>query len=64
MNTEVAVAGRIMLKRQFGKLAFLQLQDDHGTVQLYFDKKKLKDSFQQVKQWIDSGDIVGTYFCI
>jgi hypothetical protein len=38
---EVKVAGRIMMRRVFGKLAFYALQDESGMVQLQFDKKRL-----------------------
>jgi WHEP-TRS domain/OB-fold nucleic acid binding domain len=45
-DADVAVAGRIMTRRVFGKLAFFTLQDDSGIVQLQFDTNRLKDSFQ------------------
>ena len=45
-NADVAVAGRIMTRRVFGKLAFFTLQDESGTIQLQFDKKRLGDSFK------------------
>jgi hypothetical protein len=38
---EVKVAGRIMMRRVFGKLAFYALQDESGMIQLQFDKKRL-----------------------
>jgi hypothetical protein len=38
---EVKVAGRIMMRRLFGKLAFYALQDESGMIQLQFDKKRL-----------------------
>ncbi len=47
---EIAVAGRIMARRVFGKLAFYTLQDETGVIQLQFDKKRLgerdADSFK------------------
>ncbi|MBE9012221.1 lysine--tRNA ligase, partial [Pseudanabaenaceae cyanobacterium LEGE 13415] len=33
--TEVSIAGRIMLRRFLGKLAFFTIQDETGTIQLY-----------------------------
>ena len=45
-TADVAVAGRIMTRRVFGKLAFFTLQDETGTIQLQFDKKRLGDTFQ------------------
>ena len=45
-ETDVAVAGRIMTRRVFGKLAFFTLQDETGIVQLQLDKTRLGDSFE------------------
>ena len=38
---EFVVAGRIMARRVFGKMAFYTLQDETGMIQLQFDKKRL-----------------------
>jgi len=63
MEVEIAVAGRIMARRVFGKLAFFTLRDETGDVQLQFDKKRLgerdEDSFKNLKAWTDAGDIIG-----
>ncbi|KAK4260415.1 hypothetical protein QN277_003532 [Acacia crassicarpa] len=57
---QVSVAGRIIARRTFGKLAFLTLRDDSGTIQLYCDKERLPDDqFEQVKAFVDIGDILG-----
>lgn len=62
-NEEIAVAGRIMARRVFGKLAFYTLQDETGTIQLQFDKTRLgerdSESFKNLKAWTDTGDIIG-----
>lgn len=66
-EVEVAVAGRIMTRRVFGKLAFFTLQDETGTIQLYLDKKRIQefmgdrfpDAFTNLKQLTDMGDIIG-----
>jgi lysyl-tRNA synthetase, class II len=58
-SANVAVAGRIMAKRVFGKLAFFTLQDETGTIQLHLEKNRLGESFKNLKDWVDSGDIVG-----
>lgn len=56
----VSLAGRVMTKRIFGKLAFFTLQDDTATIQLQFDSNRLNiTSFTQLKDWCDSGDIIG-----
>lgn len=59
-DVQVSVSGRIMLRRVFGKLAFFQLQDDSGTIQLYLDKTRLPgESFEDIKTLTDAGDIIG-----
>jgi hypothetical protein len=45
-ESDVSVAGRIMTRRVFGKLAFFTLQDETGTIQLQFDKLRLGEAFQ------------------
>ena len=45
-SMNVSMAGRIMTRRVFGKLAFFTLQDSTGTIQLQFDQSRLNDSFQ------------------
>jgi len=58
-EADVAVAGRIMARRVFGKLAFFTLQDESGTIQLHLEKGRLGDSFKDLKAWTDAGDIIG-----
>ena len=57
-NAEVAVAGRMMLKRVMGKASFATLQDGSGRIQLYASNDvtgaEVHDAF---KHW-DLGDIV------
>ena len=40
----VSVAGRVMLRRVMGKLAFLTLRDGSSDIQLYVDKSILEDA--------------------
>lgn len=61
---EVSLAGRIMVRRVFGKLAFFTLQDASGTLQLYLEKRTMEaemgeGSFKRLKDWTDTGDIIG-----
>eukprot|EP01018_Ginkgo_biloba_P009263 Gb_05325 [translate_table: standard] len=57
---QVSVAGRIVARRAFGKLAFLTLRDDSGVIQLYCEKGRLEeDMFEQLKTLVDIGDILG-----
>ena len=66
-DVEVAIAGRILNRRVFGKLAFFTLQDETGTIQLYLDKKKIQSAmaavdeqaFNHLKQLTDIGDFLG-----
>jgi len=56
----VALAGRIMVRRVFGKLAFFTLQDESGTMQLYLEQGRMgEEAFERVKSWTDAGDIIG-----
>mmetsp|Transcript_13477 Transcript_13477/g.19718 ORF Transcript_13477/g.19718 Transcript_13477/m.19718 type:complete len:668 (-) Transcript_13477:7-2010(-) len=59
VDANVKVAGRIMTKRLFGKLAFFTLQDETGTIQLQMEKKRMGDFFKDLKAYVDSGDIIG-----
>ncbi|MBW4613123.1 MAG: lysine--tRNA ligase [Desmonostoc vinosum HA7617-LM4] len=67
VNLEVAIAGRIMARRVFGKLAFFTLQDETGAIQLYLEKNRIdegmanidSDAFNHLKQLTDAGDILG-----
>jgi hypothetical protein len=43
---DVTVAGRIMTRRMFGKLAFFSLQDETGILQLQMDEERLGDTFK------------------
>ena len=64
---EVSMAGRIMVRRVFGKLAFFTLQDETGSIQLFLDKKTIQaamadqdeQAFTHLKQLTDVGDILG-----
>lgn len=59
-NDHVSIAGRIVARRAFGKLAFLTLRDDSGTIQLYCEKERLLDEqFDHLKSLVDIGDILG-----
>jgi lysyl-tRNA synthetase class 2 len=62
----VSIAGRIIARRIFGKLAFFELQDETGKIQLYLDKKKIDNqmsdltgAFNHLKKLTDTGDILG-----
>src|SRR5580658_4622223 len=52
----VNAAGRIVLKRDMGKLSFLSLRDESGDLQVALDKKRLDEKAWQVNDLIDLGD--------
>lgn len=54
-----AVAGRIMARRDFGKAAFIQLQDGSGRLQIYVAKNQIGDALFETFKKFDIGDIVG-----
>jgi lysyl-tRNA synthetase class 2 len=53
------LAGRIMVKRGFGKAAFMDLQDASGRIQLYVKKGIVDDAGLALVKKLGSGDIVG-----
>ena len=58
MNVVCAVAGRIMAIRDFGKAAFVQIQDRSGPIQLFAQKNKLgEEGFARYRE-LDTGDVV------
>ncbi|ATP27797.1 lysine--tRNA ligase [Chromobacterium violaceum] len=55
---EVAVAGRMMLKRVMGKASFATLQDVSGRIQAFISRDNVgEDVYADFKRW-DLGDIV------
>jgi lysyl-tRNA synthetase class 2 len=56
---EVAVAGRMLLKRVMGKASFATIQDMSGRIQLYITRDEVGEAvYDQFKHW-DLGDILG-----
>jgi len=53
------VAGRVMTKRNFGKIAFMTLQDLKGTLQIVFQEGKTPEKVLELSKRVDSGDIIG-----
>src|SRR3954463_7970811 len=49
-------AGRIMLKRDMGKLSFLTLRDETGDLQVALDKKRLDETAWKINDLLDLGD--------
>jgi len=60
VGSTIKTAGRIMTKREIGKIAFSVLQDFTGKIQLVFQEGQTeKKDFDFFGKYIDTGDIVG-----
>jgi len=55
----VNVAGRIMANRPMGKIAFFDLRDGSGKIQLCFYKDRLSEEKLELLKELDIGDIIG-----
>ncbi len=55
----VAIAGRIVLARRFGKLVFFTLRDRTGDIQLFCAEEAMDASSFELLEEVDLGDIVG-----
>jgi len=57
-NVEVAVAGRMMLKRVMGKVAFATVQDGSGRIQFFVARDDAGEAaLEDFKRW-DIGDLI------
>jgi lysyl-tRNA synthetase, class II len=59
LNVNVAIAGRIMTKREMGKAGFLHLQDRDGQIQVYIRKDAVSELEFELFTSADLGDIIG-----
>lgn len=58
-GVEVSVAGRVMARRDTGKLVFLVIQDSTGKIQLFCSKSELEAAEFETAKSCDLGDWVG-----
>jgi lysyl-tRNA synthetase class 2 len=58
-STVYTVAGRIMARRDFGKAAFIQVQDRAGRTQVYVGRDNIGEEAFELFKRLDIGDIVG-----
>lgn len=57
---KVKIAGRLMIKRDLGKISFASLQDETGKIQIVLQKDSTPAKvFEFFKKYIDAGDVVG-----
>lgn len=60
IGEKVKTAGRVMIKRDLGKIAFIRLQDGTGEIQLIIqDKETPEEMIKLSKKYIDAGDFIG-----
>lgn len=60
LKSKVKTAGRLMTKRDLGKIAFCVLRDGTGDIQLVLQEKETPEKTREFfKRYIDSGDFVG-----
>jgi len=59
LKVPVAIAGRIMTKREMGKAGFMHLQDRDGQIQVYLRQDNLSSLDFDLFTKADIGDIVG-----
>ena len=57
-NVDACNAGRIVLKREMGKVVFMTIEDFSGRIQAYFSKNNLEERLEEIKDF-DLGDIIG-----
>ena len=58
LTQQFSIAGRLMAMRNFGKAAFIKIQDRKGQIQSYVAKDILKENAFFVFKKLDIGDIV------
>ena len=56
---EVSVAGRIMAFRRMGKVAFVDMQDKDGRIQVFVARDNITAEEYQIFKTYDVGDILG-----
>jgi lysyl-tRNA synthetase class 2 len=60
LGVEVAVAGRVMLRRIMGKASFFTIQDGSGRIQCYVRREEIgQEAYTEFHDLWDIGDVVG-----
>src|SRR6266704_5314586 len=54
----IITAGRLFSFREHGNIAFADLKDETGKIQIFFQKKLLGDTFKNIDV-LDIGDFIG-----
>ena len=58
IDEEFTLAGRLMAVRNFGKAAFINIQDSEGKIQAYVKKNTIGEKAFSVFERLDVGDII------
>jgi len=58
-DQEVRVAGRIMAFRRMGKVAFVDMQDKQGRIQIFVARDNIGQDEYNIFKTYDTGDIIG-----
>jgi lysyl-tRNA synthetase, class II len=58
LGKTVKIAGRLFSFREHGNIAFANLKDETGKIQIFFRKDLLKEDFKNIKL-LDLGDFIG-----
>jgi len=58
LNKKVKTAGKIFSYREHGNIAFADLKDESGKIQIFFQKKLLGEEYKNLKL-LDIGDYIG-----
>jgi lysyl-tRNA synthetase class 2 len=60
IGKKVKTAGRLMTKRDIGKIVFSNLRDDYGEIQIVLQEGKTSDEMRDFfKRYLDIGDFIG-----
>ena len=60
LGAKIKTAGRLITKRELGKISFSKLRDGTGDIQLVFQEEKTPEKvFDFFKKYIDAGDFAG-----
>ncbi len=58
LNQSFSISGRLMAVRDFGKAAFIKIQDRKGQLQCYIAKNNLSEAAYFIYKKLDIGDII------
>ena len=59
VGPKVRAAGRIVLKRDKGKLKFVDIRDQSGQIQLFIGKNQVGEAAWELSECFDLGDLIG-----